>query len=84
MTEAVGSVYEMKNSGKQSSKKQLHTNMIHFGAQLTVKTLSEGEIVHTTVIYGVRVQYETKNGNLYVMTVNFDEASIKIWRFSTR
>ena len=81
VTEAVGSVYEMKNSGKQSSKKQLHANMIHFGAQLTVKALSEGEIVHKTVIYGVRVQYETKNGNLYVMTMNFDKASIKIEDF---
>ena len=41
---------EMKNSGKESSKKQLHANMVHFGAQLTVKALSEGEVVRKTVV----------------------------------
>lgn len=52
--EAVGSVYEMKNSGKESSKNQLDANMIHFGVQFTVKILSEGGLIHKMVINGVK------------------------------
>lgn len=44
--------------------------MVHFGAQLTVKALSEGEVVYKTVIYGLSIQYEGKQGNLYQMNMN--------------
>ena len=45
--------------------------MIHFGAQLTIKAFSEGEVIHKTVIYGLGVKYEVKIGNLCILHSGF-------------
>ena len=63
-TQAIGGIYEMKNAKKKNSSKQLCANMIHFGAQLTVKPLGEGDIIHRTITYGVTADYEKNRGSL--------------------
>ena len=47
-------VFEMKNS-KKKGVNQLIANMVHFGVQLTIRALKEGEIVDYYVVYGLGI-----------------------------
>ena len=73
------SAWEMKNSEK--AVKKLFANMLHFGYQLTVKTLKEGEIIDMIIVYGLAVSYQKKVGSIYKLMVNFNETQTRIEDF---
>ena len=51
--------------------------MIHFGAQLTIKALSEGEVIHKTVIYKTVIYYRHR-------TISTDESDHKQVQYNVR
>jgi len=68
--ETYSSVWEMKKS--QKTVKQLHANMTHFGLQITIKALKEGEIIDKVNVYGLAIKYEKKAGTIHRLTINLN------------
>lgn len=76
--QSVSTVWEMKKDTKAG--KQLHANMMHFGAQITVKALKEGQVIDLVKVYGLAINYE-KCGILHRLTINFSNTETFIEDF---
>ena len=66
----VAGVCEMKNSKK--SVNQLIANMVHFGSQITVKALKEGEVINHCITYGLGINYKEKEAIFMKLVMDLD------------
>ena len=72
-------VCEMKNTKKNIN--QLIANMTHFGVQITVKALKEGEIIDCCIIYGLGVHYSDKSARFLKMVMDFNNCNTTVEDF---
>ena len=70
----------MKNS-KKKGVNQLIAYMVHFGVQLTIRALKEGEIVDYCVVYGLGIQYSNKTARFLKMTMDFTQCKTTVEDF---
>ena len=75
------SVCEMKSVKKTIN--QLIANMIHFGVQITVKALKEGEIIDCCVVYGLGVRYNDKAARFLKVTMDFNSCNTTVEDFGS-
>lgn len=76
------SVCEMKNMKKKGIN-QLIANMIHFGVQITVKALKEGEIIDRCIVYGLGIRYDNKTARFLMMTMDFVQCKTTVEDFGS-
>lgn len=77
----IASACEMKNDKTACS--QLIANMVHFGTQITIKVLQEGQAIDLCVIYGLGIQYKDKMTRLLKLNVNFEENTLFVEDYGT-
>lgn len=57
--------------------------MLHFGSQITVKALKQGEIVDLIIIYRLGINYNKKVAGMHRLTIDFNLPQTSIEDFGT-
>ena len=60
------------SSHSKKAVNQLIANMIHFGSQITVRALKEGEVIDQCITYGLGIDYQEKKARFMKLIMDPD------------